>query len=457
MAELNKIILSERDMPTHWYNINADLPAAGIEMSPPRHPGTGQPLGPADLAPLFPMALIMQEVSTERYIEIPDEVQEVYKLWRPTPMFRARRWEKALGTPAKIYYKYEGTSPAGSHKPNTAVPQAYYNMKEGVKRLATETGAGQWGSALSFACQMYGIECKVYMVKVSYEQKPYRKILMETWGASVVASPSMDTNSGRAILAQFPDSTGSLGIAISEAVEDAATREDTKYALGSVLNHVLLHQTVIGQEVIKQLEVAGADWPDVIVACTGGGSNFGGFAFPFLRENITGGKQTRVLAVEPSAAPSLTKGVYAYDYGDTAKLAPMVKMHTLGHDFIPAPIHAGGLRYHGMSAQVSALKEAGLIEAVNVQQKAIFDAAMSFTRSEGILPAPEPSHAIWGAMQEALKCKESGESQTIVFNLCGHGHFDLGAYQSYLAGGLQDYEYPEEQIRASLANLPHIE
>ncbi|MBP7964831.1 MAG: TrpB-like pyridoxal phosphate-dependent enzyme [Caldilineaceae bacterium] len=457
MTELNKIILSERDMPTHWYNINADLPAAGVEMFPPRHPGTGQPLGPGDLAPLFPMALIMQEVSTERYIEIPDEVQEVYKLWRPTPLFRARRWEKALGTPAKIYYKYEGTSPAGSHKPNTAVPQAYYNMKEGVKRLATETGAGQWGSALAFACQMYGIECKVYMVKVSYEQKPYRKILMETWGASVVPSPSPDTNAGRMILAQFPDSTGSLGIAISEAVEDAATREDTKYALGSVLNHVLLHQTIIGQEVIKQLELAGADWPDVVVACTGGGSNFGGLTFPFLRENITGGKKTRVLAVEPAAAPSLSRGVYAYDYGDTAKLAPMVKMHTLGHDFIPAPIHAGGLRYHGMSAQVSALKNAGLIEAVNVQQKAIFEAGMSFTRSEGILPAPEASHGIWGAMNEALKCKESGESQTIVFNLSGHGHFDLGAYQSYLAGGLVDYEYPEEQIQASLANLPQVE
>lgn len=456
MSDLTKIVLSEEDMPTHWYNINADLPAAGVELPPPLHPGTGQPLGPQDLAPLFPMALILQEVSQERYIEIPDQVRDIYRLWRPTPLYRARRWEKALDTPAKIYYKYEGVSPAGSHKPNTAVPQAYYNKQEGVTRLATETGAGQWGSALSFACQMFGIECKVYMVRVSYEQKPYRKLLMQSWGATVVPSPSNETNAGRAILAMDPESTGSLGIAISEAVEEAVTRDDTKYALGSVLNHVLLHQTVIGQEVIKQLEVAGADWPDVVVACTGGGSNFGGFAFPFLRENITGGKQTRVLAVEPSAAPSLTRGVYAYDYGDTAKLAPMVKMHTLGHDFVPAPIHAGGLRYHGMSGQVSALKEAGLFDAVNVNQRAIFDAAISFTRSEGILPAPEPSHAVWGAMQEALACKESGESKTIVFNLCGHGHFDLSAYESYMANQLVDYEYPTEKIRESLSHLPQV-
>ncbi len=456
MGKLKKILLSESDMPTHWYNINADLPAAGIQLPPALHPGTGQPLGPGDLAPLFPMALIMQEVSQERYIEIPDEVQDVYRIWRPTPLIRAYEWEKALGTPAKIYYKYEGGSPSGSHKPNTAVPQAYYNMKEGVKRLATETGAGQWGSALSFACQMYGLECKVYMVRVSYEQKPYRKVMMQTWGAQVVPSPSPDTNAGRMILAQNPDSTGSLGIAISEAVEDAATREDTKYALGSVLNHVLLHQTVIGQEVIKQLEIAGADWPDVVIACTGGGSNFGGIAFPFVRENITGGKQTRIVAVEPAAAPSLTRGIYAYDYGDTAKLAPMVKMHTLGHDFVPAPIHAGGLRYHGMSAQVSALKEAGLIEAVNVQQRSIFEAALSFTKAEGILPAPEPSHAIWAAMQEALKCKESGESKTIVFNMCGHGHFDLGAYEAYMNHSLPDFDYPEEAIQRSLLTLPTV-
>ena len=456
MSELTKVVLSERDMPTHWYNINADLPAAGIELPPALHPGTGQPLGPADLAPLFPMALIEQEVSTERYIEIPDEVQEIYKLWRPTPLFRARRWEQALDTPAKIYFKYEGTSPSGSHKPNTAVPQAYYNMKEGVKRLATETGAGQWGSALSFACQMFGMECKVYMVRISYDQKPYRKVMMQTWGATVTPSPSTDTNAGRAILEKYPDSTGSLGIAISEAGEDAVSREDTKYALGSVLNHVLLHQTVIGQEVIKQLELIGADWPDVIVGCTGGGSNFGGFAFPFLRENIVNGKQTRVVAVEPAASPSLTRGVYAYDFGDTAQMTPLVKMHTLGHDFVPAPIHAGGLRYHGMSAQVSALKEADLIEAQNVTQNAIFEAALSFTAAEGILPAPEPSHAIWGAMEEALACKESGESKTIVFNLCGHGHFDLAAYEAYLNGQLEDYEYPEEQIRESLAHLPQV-
>jgi len=456
MSDLTKIVLSERDMPTHWYNINADLPAAGITLPPPLHPGTGQPIGPADLAPLFPMALIQQEVSAERYIEIPDEVQEIYKLWRPSPLYRAHRWEKALGTPAKIYYKYEGVSPAGSHKPNTAVPQAYYNKQEGVTRIATETGAGQWGSALSFACQMFGIECKVYMVKVSYEQKPYRKLMMQTWGATVVASPSNQTHAGRAILAANPNSTGSLGIAISEAVEEAATRDDTKYALGSVLNHVLLHQTVIGQETIKQLEIAGADWPDVVIACAGGGSNFGGFAFPFIRENITGGKQARFVAVEPAAAPSLTRGVYAYDFGDTAQTTPLMKMHTLGHDFVPAPIHAGGLRYHGMSAQVSALKEAGMIEAVNVQQRAIFEAALSFTRAEGILPAPEPAHAIWATMQEALACKESGESKTIIFNLCGHGHFDLAAYEAYLGNKLEDFEYPAEQIQQSLARLPKM-
>ena len=453
---LTKVILSERDMPTHWYNINADLPAAGVVLPPVLHPGTGQPIGPADLAPLFPMALIAQEVSTERYIEIPDEVRDIYTLWRPTPLYRAHRWEKALDTPAKIYYKYEGTSPAGSHKPNTAVPQAYYNKQEGVKRIATETGAGQWGSALAFACQMFGIECKVYMVRVSYEQKPYRKMLMQTWGATVVASPSPDTNAGRQILAVDPDNTGSLGTAISEAVEDAVTRDDTKYALGSVLNHVLLHQTVIGQEVLKQLEMIDADWPDIMIGCTGGGSNFAGFAFPFVRENIVNGKQTRIIAVEPAAAPSMTRGVYAYDFGDTAQMTPLMKMHTLGHDFLPAPIHAGGLRYHGMSAQVSALKEAGLIEAVNVQQNAIFDAALSFTRAEGILPAPEPSHAILIAMREALACRECGESNTIVFNLCGHGHFDLASYDAYQQGKLVDYEYPDEAVQDALLRLPKV-
>jgi tryptophan synthase beta chain len=456
MAELTKIVLSEKDMPTHWYNINADLPAAGVVMAPPLHPGTLQPIGPADLAPLFPMALIAQEVSTERYIEIPDEVQDILKLWRPTPLYRAHRWEKALGTPARIYYKYEGVSPSGSHKTNTAVPQAYYNKQEGITRITTETGAGQWGSALSFACQIFGIECKVYMVKISYEQKPYRKLMMQSWGATVVPSPSDQTNAGRSILAQHPDSTGSLGIAISEAVEEAATRDDTKYALGSVLNHVLLHQTVIGQEVIKQLEVAGADWPDVVVGCTGGGSNFGGFAFPFLRENVVNGKNARIVAVEPAAAPSLTRGVYAYDFGDTAAMTPLLKMHTLGHDFVPAPIHAGGLRYHGMSAQISAIKEAGLIEAVAIKQRSVFEAALSFSRSEGILPAPEPAHAIYQTMQEALACKESGEAKTIVFNLCGHGHFDMASYEAYLSGQLSDYEFSEAEMQESLAHLPQV-
>jgi tryptophan synthase beta chain len=456
MSQQTKYVLSERDMPTHWYNVNADLPAAGVTLPPVLHPGTRQPIGPDDLAPLFPMALIAQEVSTDRYIEIPDEVQDIYRLWRPTPLYRARRWEKALDTPARIYYKYEGVSPAGSHKPNTAVPQAYYNKQEGVTRLATETGAGQWGSALSFACQMFGIECKVYMVRISYDQKPYRRLMMQTWGATVVASPSNETQAGRGILAEHPDSTGSLGIAISEAVEEAATRDDTKYALGSVLNHVLLHQTVIGQETIKQLEMADADWPDVIIGCVGGGSNFGGFTFPFLHEQIVNGKDTRIIAVEPAAAPSLTRGKYAYDFGDTAAMTPLIKMHTLGHDFIPAPIHAGGLRYHGMSAQISALKEAGLIEAVNVHQKAIFDAALSFTRAEGIVPAPEPSHAIWSAMREAQACKEAGEARTIVFNLCGHGHFDMAAYDSYFSGQLEDYEYPAEAIEQSLAGLPVV-
>jgi tryptophan synthase beta chain len=457
MSDLTKIVLSERDMPTHWYNLNADLPAAGVEVPPPLHPATLQPVGPEDLAPLFPMALIEQEVSTERYIEIPDEVRDIYRLWRPSPLYRARRWEKALDTPAKIYYKYEGVSPAGSHKPNTAVAQAYYNKEAGVKRLTTETGAGQWGSALALAAQFFGIECKVYMVRISYDQKPYRRVMIQTWGASVVASPSNETNAGRQILAKDPDSSGSLGIAISEAVEEAATREDTKYSLGSVLNHVLLHQTVIGQEVIKQLEVAGADWPDIGIGCVGGGSNFAGFAFPFLRENIVNGKKMRLIAVEPAATPSITRGVYAYDYGDTAALTPIIKMHTLGHDFMPAPIHAGGLRYHGMAAQISAAAEAGLIEARNVQQRAIFDAALSFTRAEGILPAPEASHAVQAAMHEALACRESGESKTIVFNMSGHGHFDLSAYDAYLRDDLIDYEYPEEAIRESLSHLPKVD
>lgn len=457
MSEITKVVLSEKDMPTHWYNINADLPTAGIEIPPPLHPLTHEVVGPDDLAPIFPMGLIAQEVSTERYIEIPDEVQDILRLWRPSPLYRARRWEKVLDTPAKIYYNYEGYSPSGSHKPNTAVAQAYYAKQEGVKRMTTETGAGQWGSALSFACQVFDMECKVYMVRISYEQKPYRRVMMQTWGASIVPSPSNDTNAGRAILAEHPDSTGSLGIAISEAVEDAVMRDDSKYSLGSVLNFVLMHQTVIGQEVMKQLEIFGADWPDIVIGCVGGGSNFAGFAFPLLKENIDGNRNTKFIAVEPSAAPSLTRGVYAYDYGDTAKMAPIIKMHTLGHDFVPPPIHSGGLRYHGMAAQISALTKAGLIEARNVQQTDVFDAALSFTRAEGIMPAPEPAHAILAARQEALACKESGDSKTILFNLCGHGHFDLAAYDSYLSGNMVDYEYPEEEIQQSLANLPKVE
>jgi tryptophan synthase beta chain len=456
MSDLTKVILSEKDAPTAWYNLNADAAALGVELFPPLHPGTLQPAGPEDLAPLFPMALIEQEVSGERFIEIPEEVQDVYRLWRPTPLYRAHRWEKALDTPAKIYYKYEGVSPSGSHKPNTAVPQAYYNAKEGTTRLATETGAGQWGSALSFACQMYGIECRVYMVRVSYEQKPYRRFLMETFGAEVIASPSRNTGAGRNILDQHPDSSGSLGIAISEAVEEAASREDTRYALGSVLNHVLLHQTVIGQEVISQLEMIDADWPDVLVGCTGGGSNFGGFVFPFLGAEVDGRSRPRIVAVEPAASPTLTRGTYAYDFGDTAQMTPLMKMHTLGHDFVPAPIHAGGLRYHGMSPQVSALKEAGVIEAVSTRQLPMFESCLSFARAEAILPAPEAGHAVWGALQEALRCREEGSAETIVFNLCGHGHFDLTAYEAFHSGSLEDYEHPAEAIEESLAALPQL-
>ena len=457
MTQPTKIILAEKDAPTHWYNIAADMPALGIEMPPVLHPGTHQPIGPDDLAPLFPMALIQQEVSTERYIEIPDEVREVYRLWRPTPLIRARHWEKALDTPAEIYYKYEGVSPSGSHKTNTALAQAYYNAREGTKRITTETGAGQWGSALSYACQIFGIECKVYMVRVSYEQKPYRRILMETMGATVIPSPSRETQAGRAILAEHPDSSGSLGIAISEAVEEAVSRDDTHYSLGSVLNHVMLHQTVIGQEVIKQLELIGADWPDVVVGCTGGGSNFAGLAFPFLGAMVERGAKTRILAVEPSASPSLTRGKYAYDFGDTARLTPLVKMYTLGHDFVPAPIHAVGLRYHGMSPKFSALHHKGLLDARAAKQNEIFEANVSFARAEGILPAPETGHAVWGAMKEALEARERGERRTIVLGLSGHGHFDLSSYEAYLSGKLEDYEYPEEQVEASLAALPQFD
>jgi tryptophan synthase beta chain len=450
--ETVKFLLDEDRMPTSWYNIAADLP------TPPPvvlHPGTRQPIGPADLAPLFPMALIMQEVSTERAIEIPEEVQSIYRQWRPSPLYRARRLEQALDTPARIYYKYEGVSPAGSHKPNTAVAQAYYNKQEGVKRLVTETGAGQWGSSLAFAGALFGLEVLVYMVKVSYNQKPYRRALMEVYGARVVASPSEETACGRAILAEHPDSTGSLGIAISEAVEVAVQREDTKYALGSVLNHVLLHQTVIGQEAVAQMEMAG-DYPDIIVGCTGGGSNFAGIAFPFMGAKLRGERDVRVVAVEPAACPSLTRGKYAYDFGDTAGMTPLVKMHTLGHTFVPSGFHAGGLRYHGMAPMVSHLVELGQVEPTNVQQIETFAAGLTFARAEGILPAPEANHAVAGAINEALRCKEAGEAKTILFNLCGHGHFDLQAYTDYQAGKLKDYEYSADEVAMALAGLPSV-
>jgi tryptophan synthase beta chain len=447
-----KILLTEKEMPKQWYNIQADLPKP---LPPVLHPGTGKPIGPEDLAPLFPMALIQQEVSQERWIDIPEELQEIYKIWRPSPLVRARRWEKALKTPAKIYYKWEGVSPAGSHKPNTAVAQAYYNKKEGVKRIATETGAGQWGSALSFACNIFDLECKVYMVRVSYDQKPYRRIMMETWGATCVASPSTDTQAGRDILAKDPNSPGSLGIAISEAVEDAAKRDDTKYSLGSVLNHVLLHQTIVGLETQKQFEKVG-EYPDVVIGCVGGGSNFGGFAMPFARDKITKHKKTRIIAVEPTACPTITRGLYRYDFGDTACTTPLFKMFTLGHNFIPAPIHAGGLRYHGMAPIVCHLHALGLIEAVAYPQNPCFEAAISFARTEGHIPAPETAHAIKAAMDEAIRCRETGEAKIIVFNNSGHGHFDLGSYQKYLAGQLEDYELPEEKIKESLASLPNM-
>jgi tryptophan synthase beta chain len=445
-----KYVLSEAEMPQQWYNIVPDLPAPP---PPPLHPGTGQPVGPEDLAPLFPAALIAQEVSGERYIAIPDEVQDVYRLWRPTPLFRARRLEKDLGTPARIYYKYEGGSPAGSHKPNTAVPQAYYNAAEGVQRLTTETGAGQWGSALAFAAAIFGLQVDVWMVRASFDQKPYRKLLMETYGAAVHASPSDLTNAGRAILAGHPDSTGSLGIAISEAVEMAAGDPEARYALGSVLNHVLMHQTVIGEEAIKQLAEAG-DTPDVIVGCTGGGSNFGGLAFPFLREKLAGRMNPVIRAVEPAACPSFTRGTYAYDFGDTAGMTPLLKMHTLGHEFIPDPIHAGGLRYHGMSPLLSHIYELGLIEAVAKPQSECFAAGLRFARTEGIVPAPEPTHAVAACIEEALRCKETGEEKVILTALCGHGLLDLAAYASYQAGQVSDLELSDAAIEQALASLP---
>jgi len=452
-SDVTQILLPQDQMPKAWYNIQADLPKP---LPPVINPGTGQPISPDDLAPLFPMALIMQEVSQERYIEIPEPVLDVYRMWRPTPLIRARHWEKVLDTPAKIYYKWEGVSPPGSHKPNTAVAQAFYNKQEGIERLTTETGAGQWGSALAFACQLFDLECKVYMVKVSYQQKPYRRIMMETWGAQVTPSPSDETQAGRDVLAEDPDSPGSLGIAISEAVEAAVTGEATKYALGSVLNHVMLHQTVVGQEVKKQFEMIG-EYPDVLIGCIGGGSNFSGFALPFVRDKIVEGRDTRIIAVEPTACPTMTKGLYRYDFGDTACTTPLMKMYTLGHSFVPAPIHAGGLRYHGMAPIVCHLYELGLIEAVAYRQNPVFEAAISFARAEGFVPAPESAHAVRAAMDEALRCKESGESKVIVFNNSGHGHFDLSAYEAYLAGKLVDYELPQSEIEKTLKGLPKME
>jgi tryptophan synthase beta chain len=453
MMDYTKILLEEKEMPTQWYNIQADFPSP---MPPVLHPGTGKPIGPQDLAPLFPMELIKQEVSQERYIEIPEEIQEIYRLWRPSPIYRARRLEKMLDTPAKIYYKWEGVSPAGSHKPNTAVAQAYYNKKEGVKMIATETGAGQWGSALAMGCMFFGIECKVYMVKVSYYQKPYRKIMMETWGAKVTPSPSSETQAGRDVLAKDPDSPGSLGLAISEAVEVAASRDDTKYSLGSVLNHVLLHQTVIGEEAKKQFEKIG-EYPDILIGCVGGGSSFGGFTFPFVKDKLAGERPNlRVIAVEPFACPSLTKGLYVYDYGDMAGMTPLIKMYTLGHSFMPAPIHAGGLRYHGMAPLVCYLYDQKIIECQAVHQLPIFQAAVQFAKAEGIIAAPEAAHGILVTIDEALKCKVSGEKKVIALNLTGHGNFDLKSYEDFFAGKLQDYEYPQEKIAEALKDLPKV-
>ncbi len=452
MKDHTKILLDESEMPTAWYNVIPDLPSPP---PPPLHPGTHQPIGPDDLAPLFPMALIGQEVTGDRYVDIPGEVLDVYRLWRPSPLYRARRLERLLDTPARIYYKYEGVSPAGSHKPNTAVPQAFYNAREGTKKITTETGAGQWGSALAFATAQYGMECEVWQVRASYDQKPYRKALMEVWGATVHPSPSDVTEAGRAILAQDPHSTGSLGIAISEAVEMAAKDPSTKYALGSVLNHVLLHQTIIGEEALLQLAKID-ETPDLLVGCTGGGSNFGGLSFPFLREKLAGRINPTIRCVEPAACPSLTKGEYRYDFGDTLGMTPLVKMHTLGHDFIPDPIHAGGLRYHGMSPLVSHLYELGMVEAIAIGQVECFDAAVKFARTEGIVPAPEPTHAIAAAVREALACRETGEEKVILTALCGHGHFDLAAYQAYFEGALTDYDYPAEKVAAAMERVPVI-
>ena len=457
MSDQVKYQLEESEMPTAWYNVQADF---ATPLPPVINPGTGKPIGPDALAPLFPMDIIMQEASVgpyaAQYIDIPEEVYDIYRLWRPTPLLRARRLEKALDTPAHIYYKYEGVSPVGSHKPNTAVPQAYYNKLAGTKRLATETGAGQWGSAVAFSAAFFGLEAKVYMVNISYQQKPYRRMLMESYGASIVASPSKDTAAGRKFLEQDPNHSGSLGLAISEALEDTVTVPNTKYSIGSVFNHVLLHQTIIGEEALKQMEKAG-EYPDVVIGCVGGGSNFGGIALPFVRGKLKEGRTTRIVAVEPTAAPSLTKGVYTYDFGDTAQMTPLVKMYTLGSAFIPAPIHAGGLRYHAMAPIICKLYNEGVIEAVAVKQNPIFEAAVQFARTEGIVAAPESAHAIRVAIDEALKAKESGEKKVILFNLSGHGHFDLAGYQMYFAGKLEDYEYPVEEVHKAIAGLPKVE
>jgi len=451
--ERSMYFLEQKDMPTHWYNILPDLPEP---LPAVLHPGTGNPITPDDLAPLFPMGLIMQEFSPEHTIEIPEEVQSIYRTWRPTVLHRAFQLEKALDTPAKIFYKYEGTSQTGSHKPNTAVAQAYYNKKEGIKRIATETGAGQWGSSLAFGCSLFGIECKVYMVKISYQQKPYRRLMMNTWGATCVASPSPDTKTGRDMLAKDPDCPGSLGLAISEAVEDAIGRDDTHYSLGSVLNHVLLHQTIIGQEAMKQMEMADA-YPDIIVGCVGGGSNFAGMYLPFIKDKISGKKpDLRIINVEPESCPTLTKGLYAYDFGDVAGLTPLMKMFTLGHDFIPPPVHAGGLRYHGMAPIICHLHKLGLVEARAVPQMATFEAGIQFARTEGIISAPEVNHAIRVTIDEALKCKETGEAKTILLAHSGHGNFDLAAYDAYLSGKLEDYAYPADKVKEALARLPKV-
>lgn len=448
-----KILLGEKDLPKAWYNINADMP---VPPQPVLHPGTMQPVTPDFLSVLFPMNLILQEVSGERWIEIPEPVRDIYRLWRPTPMFRARRLEKALDTPAHIYYKYEGVSPVGSHKPNTAVAQAFFNKEAGTKALTTETGAGQWGSALAMACNFFGLDLEIYMVKVSYQQKPYRRVIMENFGAQVFASPTDRTQYGRSLLAQDPNSPGSLGIAISEAVEVAATSNGAKkYSLGSVLGHVLMHQTVIGLESLQQMELAG-EYPDIIIGCAGGGSNFAGFAYPFLWKKFTEGKKLRVIAAEPASCPSLTRGTYTFDFGDAAAMAPIVKMYTLGHTFVPPGIHAGGLRYHGMSPSVSALVDHGDVEARAVHQLATFEAAVQFSRAEGIIPAPESAHAIRVAIDEALECKKNGEKKVIAFNLSGHGHFDMMAYDDYRRGKLQDYEYPATAIEEAMAHLPQV-